>query len=275
MTTTYLLALILPAASSTANAVVIRHDVEDAAYRIPASAFPALVDLPGEGHGVLIGPQWVVTAAHAVSSPCMEDVTIDGERRSVERVVMHPGYTRVPAALVDEAVAFGDASGVAEFLSKSDNIALLELASPVADVAPVELYRGSDETGATVELIGKGATGNGAEGQALDAPHRTELRRAFNVVVDADDRWLSYAFDKPPLGLPLEGIIGNGDSGGPVLIDRDGAKQLAGLASWNRYADSDVRALHAGLYGQVVYSVRISRYVAWIDSVMSGATPDD
>lgn len=95
------------------------------------------------------------------------------------------------------------------------------------------------------------------------------------MVVDADDRWFSYAFDKPPLGLPLEGIIGNGDSGGPVLIDHDVRKELAGLASWNRYAHSDVRPFHAGLYGQVVHSVRISRYVAWIDSVMSGATPDE
>lgn len=266
--------LLLVAATSTADAVVIRHDVEDAAYRIAGSAFPALVDLPGEGHGVLIAPQWVITAAHAVSSPCMETVTIDGELRTVERIVTHPDYQRVPAALIDAAVASGDASGVAEFLSKSDDIALVRLASPVTAIAPVALYRGSDETGATVELIGKGATGHGAEGQAPHAPHRTELRRAFNVVTHADDRWLSYAFDKPPLGLPLEGITGNGDSGGPVLIDHEGQPQLAGLASWNRYADSE-RPLHAGLYGQVVYSVRISRYLAWIDSVVSGDTSAD
>src|SRR3546814_21067247 len=74
--TRYLL-LALLAISSTASAVVIRSDVDDAEYQIPASAFPALVDMPGEGHGVLIAPQWVVTAAHAAPMQGMEaDVTI-------------------------------------------------------------------------------------------------------------------------------------------------------------------------------------------------------
>lgn len=59
------LAFFLLAMSSAAGAVVTRADVDDAKYRVPASVFPALVDLPGEGHGVLIAPQWVVTAAHA------------------------------------------------------------------------------------------------------------------------------------------------------------------------------------------------------------------
>lgn len=147
MTMIRFLPLLLLATASKADAIVIRHDVDDAAYLIRASAFQALVDLPGEGHGVLIGAQWVVTAAHAVPSPCMEDVTINGERRTVERVVMHPGYKRVPAALVDEAVTSGDASGVAQFLAESDDIALLKLASPFANVTPVALYRGNDETG--------------------------------------------------------------------------------------------------------------------------------
>jgi hypothetical protein len=63
--------------SFTTSAVIIRGDVEDAKYRVPASAFPALVDMPGEGHGVLIAPQWVVTAAHAAPMQGMkEDVTI-------------------------------------------------------------------------------------------------------------------------------------------------------------------------------------------------------
>src|SRR3546814_1308944 len=64
--------LALLAISSTASAVVIRGDVDDAEYRIPAAAFPALADMPGEGHGVLIAPQWVVTAAHAAPMQGMD-----------------------------------------------------------------------------------------------------------------------------------------------------------------------------------------------------------
>ena len=37
--------------SFDARAVVIRDDVPDREYRMAASDFPALADLPGEGHG--------------------------------------------------------------------------------------------------------------------------------------------------------------------------------------------------------------------------------
>lgn len=270
----YLLPLLF-AVPLTASAVVIRHDVEDATYRIPASVFPALVDLPGEGHGVLIAPQWVVTAAHAVSSQGPDEVTIGGVPRKVERTVLHPGYRRLPEALGKQAMASGDASEVMAFLASIDDIALVRLASPVVGIAPMALYRQSDEVGKTVTLIGKGATGTGIEGQGLHASHRTDLRRAFNVATGVDARWLSYVFDAPPKGLPQEGITGSGDSGGPVLIDEGGRQQLAGLASWNKYAQSSVRPFHAGLYGQVVYNVRISRYAAWIDSVVSAPAAGD
>lgn len=80
------LLLILLAASSTASAVVIRHDVDDSKYRVPASEFPALVDMPGEGHGVLIAPQWVITAAHTIpGSYDLQHVVINGVSREGAR----------------------------------------------------------------------------------------------------------------------------------------------------------------------------------------------
>ena len=62
-----LLLLALLIVSFSASAIVIRDDVDDSKYRVPASEVLALVDLPGEGHGVLIAPQWVITAAHAIT----------------------------------------------------------------------------------------------------------------------------------------------------------------------------------------------------------------
>lgn len=270
--TRYLL-LALLAVSSTVGAVVVRSDVDDANYQVPASAFPALADMPGEGHGVLIAPQWVVTAAHAAPMQGVEaDVTIGGVARGVECVIPHPRYTRMPDALVKEALAFGNPSGIHAFLASSDDIALIRLASPVNDVAPVPLYRGSDEVARIVRLVGKGATGNGADGQIPHGSNRTILRRAFNAITGAGDRYLWYRFDPPPAGLPLEGMLGSGDSGGPLIIEDNGTRQLAGLGSWIRGAPDQAldpdRALDAGLYGQVVYNVRISRYIEWIESVM-------
>lgn len=145
-----ILAFCVLAVSTTVGAVVIRADVDDARYRVPPSAFPALVDMPGEGHGVLIAPQWVVTAAHAAPMQMdgMEtDVTINGVARKVTRVVMHPGYRKVPDGLIKEVLATGDLTRLHAFLDASDDIALIELAAPVSDVTPVVLYSGSDEVG--------------------------------------------------------------------------------------------------------------------------------
>src|SRR3546814_18908260 len=67
-------------------------------------------------------------------------------------------------------------------------------------------------------------------------------------------------------------MLGSGDSGGPLVIEDNGTRQLAGLGSWIRGAPGQAldpdHALDPGLYDQVVYNVRISRYIDWIDSVM-------
>lgn len=262
----------------TASAVVIRSDVDDAKYRVPLAEFPALVDMPGEAHGVLIAPQWVVTAAHAAPMQGMEgDVFIGGVARKVKRVITYPGYKKLPDQLVKDFLASKDPSKVYAFLGASNDIALIELASPVTDVSPVPLYRGSKEMGLTVELAGKGATGNGAAGQEPHSSHRTVLRRAFNVIVGDDARYVWYRFDPPPSALPLEGITGSGDSGGPLFIQDGGSRQLVGLASWSKYPPDHPfwsnyapgRPLVEGLYGEIVYAVRISRYIPWIESVIS------
>ena len=57
-----------------------------------------------------------------------------------------------------------------------------------------------------------------------------------------------------------------GDSGGPLVIEKDGAWQLVGLGSWITAVPE--HALEAGFYGQVVYNVRVSRYIDWIESII-------
>lgn len=259
----------LLAMATSAGAITIRDDVDDAEYRVAASEFPALADLPGEGHGVLIAPQWVLTAAHAVSwQEHVDQVVIAGKPRPVERVVLHPGFKRLPQALIDRALASGDGEEIVAFLSASDDIALVKLAAPVVDVAPVALYRGSKELGKTVELLGKGATGTGARGHDPNGSHRTELRRASNRIDRADARWLCYTFDRPPAALPLEGMGGSGDSGGPVLLGRAGRWRLAGLMSWKRGL-GDLRTTWPAQYGHGSCNVRVSRYVGWIERTIA------
>lgn len=259
--------LLLAALPFAAGAIVIRDDVDDGRYRIERSDFPALADMPGEGHGVLIAPRWVLTAAHAAPMEGMgATIAINGNAYGVERVFLHPGYRRMPEALGKEAMATGSPSRIHAFLAASDDIALIKLAAPVTDATPVALYRGSAEVTQVAVLIGKGATGNGAVGQLPDAPHRTSLRRAHNTITGGNQRYLWYRFDPPPQGLPLEGVLGSGDSGGPLVVNDHGTWQLVGLGSWITAVPE--HALEAGFYGQMVHNVRVSRYVDWIEAVM-------
>ncbi|WP_444939020.1 S1 family peptidase [Microbulbifer sp. JMSA002] len=251
-------------------AITIRDDVSDSRYRIDASELPALVDLPEEGHGVLISPEWIATAAHAVTwQHCIEEVTIKGTSRRIDKLVIHPGYKKIPQRMIDEALETGDASEIEALLATSDDIALIKLSQPMIGVNPVGIYRESDEQGKIVKLIGKGATGTADLGHDPKGPNRTELRRAFNIISSTQNRWLGYDFDQAPNALPLEGMSTNGDSGGPVLIEIDGQWLLAGLTSWKHAENVDIRTFRPGTYGQTSYSIRLSHYASWIDAMIS------
>jgi hypothetical protein len=155
-----LLAIGLALVCLNAQAIIMRHDVPDDKYKVSATEFPALVDLPVEGHGVLIAPAWIVTLASAVANKDIHEVTINGTPRPVARIVLHPGYKPTPKEYYS-----GDATPLLLFERDLDDIAMIELKDPVSDVPPALLYRGEDERNEVVEILGKGATGNGLIGQ--------------------------------------------------------------------------------------------------------------
>lgn len=263
-----LAALLLLLASSGAGAVVIRDDVPDLQHRMAASELPALADMPGEGHGVLIAPQWVITAAHAVSwQHGMDVVVVGGTPRAVRNVVIHPGYRQPPQQMIDTALKSGDWEAFFGFIASSDDVALIELAEPALDVAPVRIYNGST-LGKVVRIMGRGATGKGSEGHPLHAPRRTDLRHGFNKITVSEGRWIGYRFDEPRNALPLEASIGSGDSGGPMLIAVGDEWQVAGITAWKRAVVTGTE-LHPGRYGETSYGVRLGNYADWIERTIT------
>lgn len=263
--------LLLLMISASASAIVIRDDIKDADYRLAASEVPALADMPGEGHGVLIAPQWVVTAAHVLPEHSgVSDISIGGICRKVEKLFVHPGFKKLPQDLIDPALRSGDATAVIAHLASSDDIALIKLVEPVTDIAPLKIHRGK-MLGKTIRIVGKGATGTGSEGIDPHASHRTELRHAFNKIVSAEGRWLSYRFDPPAKALPLEGMSGSGDSGGPLLVAAGKRWQVVGLTAWTR-GDDNAIIRRPGLYGHSGYAVRLAHYRDWIEATMATDT---
>lgn len=247
---------LLVAAATPAHAGGVSHGA-------PGAVLPALADLPGKGHGVLVAPQWVVTCAHNVAAVSPSHVTIGGVRRKVDLVVVHPGYRPLPKAMVDAAMLTGDAAAVMAFLAASDDVALVRLREPVAQVQPVALYGGSGELDETILLLGKGPGAAAAPGEPAASGWRTVLRPARNMVSRVDERWMVYRFDSPASALPLEGMMG---AGGAAPAGQASGWTLAGIAAW-REVRGDMRK--PGRYGDNGVSVRVSRYAQWLRDVIA------
>lgn len=233
------------------HAILRRHDVPDSEYLVEADAYAQVVDLiePGDCLATLIDRRWLITAGH-----CAEDfslpgiVRIAGVDRAVEEIVYHPDYD-----------------------GWTQDIALVRLKEPVTDVEPLPLYRQMDELDKTVILLGRGDTGTGIGGQS-EATLDLLTRRATNTVTVADNTLLKWTFNSPDSAVvtALEGISGDGDSGGPAFIEVDHVLHVAGISSWQDAPDDQL-----GKYGVVEVYSRVSTELEFIDGRLSAGLQGD
>lgn len=245
--------LMVLAAPLAAN--VIRHDVEDGAYRASEADFPFLFALyrSRAGHrdcvATLIDRRWAVTAAHCTQDKAFLEalgpggrghrVEIGAESFTVDRVERHPPGSD----------------------GRAVDLALLRLSRPVTHVKPIAISREADELGRVVLLPGWGTTGDGLKGVGK----ADGLFRVVENRVDAAGRGvLVWEFDDPRSGigraLPLEGINGPGDSGGPALVMTPRGWRTIGVSMGQRTFGRP-----EGSYGNEEIYVRLSEYAAWID----------
>lgn len=258
----------------------------DGVVRIVAGNYYATGVLLYDGRAVL-------TAAHLFENAASGSATVyfetsaGSESRSVSHVTLLPTYD------ADQC---------------NNDLALVWLSSSAPATAErYSLYRGNDEIGQTMTMVGYGIPGTGESGILTDYSGRPLRLKAENQF-DADAATLKSRLGSvmswtPTAGTQLvadfddgtnthdalgrlincagrglgqsEGLISPGDSGGPAFIDGEIAGIASYTASLSRGSISpDIDNVSDSSFGEIASWQRVSYYQQWIDESLREQYPN-
>jgi len=219
------------------------------------------VDGHFSGSGVLIAPNWVLTAAHVAdfSDPDEIEFTVGGQVYHSAEVILHPDY-----------VTFSS--------NHEADIALVRLETPIGDITPATMWR----FGQATDLIGRtaGWVGFGQGGDGLTGATGSYGKRGFTNVIDYTGDQIGVTagafvsdFDRidgsenlsehsDPNPTALEGNVTPFDSGGGVFTQVDNLDYLVGVISFRGVVDGS----HNSDYGDLSGAINLHGYLDWIET---------
>lgn len=225
-----------------------------------SQSYPWMVSIQRGYHfcgGVLIGKDWVLTAAHCLENKSAEDLTLyiglehlsyaaSGEVRNAEWFIIHPDYNS-RTFYSDLAIIKLDRQ------SEKTPINLLSRES-VLDLQQNEQLR----------VLGWGVTETGSTSRQLKEVN-VSFQRDFVCSATYPIGGQEHYWDRSLCAGEVNGGKDScqGDSGGPIIVKAQNEWALAGLVSWGS------GCAEAGLYG--VYS-EVSAMSNWIDTRRAGVT---
>lgn len=259
---------------------------------LPGEGFDGVVKVSSNGYygtGVLLyNGQAVLTSAHLFSSSMSAVVQFETKTGpqtvNASRVSLHPAY---------------------DSLHLNNDLALVWLSgsAPVA-AERYELFRVGNEIDQRFTMVGYGVPATGESGTSSSYSGETLRLKADNqfdadigtlksflgagmgwsplagtqLIADFDDGSaardaLGQLIYKAGYGLgPAEGLITQGDSGGPAFI----GKQVAGIASYVASLGRDALMpdpdnFTNGTFGEIAAWQRVSHYQSWIDQSLREA----
>lgn len=268
----------------------------DSRYRTyPGDGYDGVVRVSSGGHygtgTLLYDGRAILTAAHLfegwTGSATVTFETGSGTQTlTATDILLHPGYD----------------------VDSNNDLAIVWLpgTAPVA-ADRYDIYRDSDEIGQAFTLVGYGLTGTGGTG-ATSIDYSRPIRLKATNQFDADAATLkSYlgsgmgwtplagtqliadfdngAFTNDALGRLIyrndlgrgldEGLIAQGDSGGPAFLQN----KLAGVASYiasltQGRIDPDIDSRMNSSFGEIAAWQRVSAYQQWIDQSLRANYPD-